>query len=502
MPEGSSTIKLSELGELVAREMGLHFPPERWRDLERGLRSAAGAFGFADTHACARWLLSAPLTRGQIEVLASHLTIGETYFFREPQSFEIIEQEIIPGLLRSRRNGESRLRIWSAGCATGEEPYSIAIVLHRAIPDLAEWNITLLATDINPQFLEKAAIGVYSDWSFRGMPSGVRERYFQRRKDGRFEILPCVRKMVTFSHLNLADDAYPSLWNNTNAMDIVFCRNVLMYFAPAQAQKVVRNLHHSLVERGWLLVSPSEASQTLFSSFVAVNRPGATLYRKDAWTQPMHEEAPPGGAALPWPLPPAASEAGLDPGFAENSDAQPMVSAGESERAVPEGDSADEPLILYEQGRYREAAESLQASLSRHPSDIEGMTLLVRAYANQGKLAEALEWCEKAVAVDKVNSATHYLRAILLQEQGATGEAEAAFRRTLYLDPQFVLAHVALGNLARQRGDRKRSAKHFENALGLLNRHPPEHPLPECEGITAGRLREVIQAAVERGVDG
>ncbi|MCL5668881.1 MAG: chemotaxis protein CheR, partial [Gammaproteobacteria bacterium] len=212
---------LSRLSELLEAQIGLHFPGERWRDLERGIAAAARELGFPEVEACARRLLSAPLTHRQIEILASHLTVGETSFFRDRKSFEALEQYVLPPLIRSRRDSERRLRIWSAGCSTGEEPYSIAMVLDRLLPDHEQWNITILATDINPQSLRKAVEGAYGEWSFRDTPDWIRERYFKKARPGRFEIHPRIRKMVTFSYLNLADDVYPSLSTNTNAMDVI-----------------------------------------------------------------------------------------------------------------------------------------------------------------------------------------------------------------------------------------------------------------------------------------
>jgi len=244
---------LSRLSDFLEAQMGLHFPKERWRDLDRGIAAASREAGYAEAEAYIRWLLTAPLTRTQIEGLASHLTVGETYFFREKRSLEILEQQILPELLRTRAQTEKHLRIWSAGCCTGEEPYSIAMLLDQLIPDLEKWNVTILATDINPQFLRKAAKGIYGAWSFRDTPGWIRERYFTKRQDGRFEIQPRIRRRVTFSYLNLAEDAYPSLVNSTNAMDVILCRNVLMYFAQERARKVVDNLHRSLVDGGWLI---------------------------------------------------------------------------------------------------------------------------------------------------------------------------------------------------------------------------------------------------------
>ena len=492
---------LARFSEFVAARMGLHFPRERWRDLERGIGSAAGDFGQADASACIDRLMSAPLTQREIEMLASHLTVGETYFFREEKSFAALETHILPDLMHRRRDGERRLRIWSAGCCTGEEPYSVAILLKRMIPDLDDWSLTLLATDINPHFLRKAASGRYSEWSFRATPSWIKERYFARAADGRLEIDPAIRQRATFSYLNLAEDVYPSLLNNTNAMDIVFCRNVLMYFTPDRARQVIHDFHRCLVDGGWLIVSPSEASHVLFSEFVAVNLPGAILYKKDASKHrtvdamslrrietPKNSFWPPIDTAMPEP----------------NKSAPPIeetqhVAAGRKTEQ-PRPDPREQTRALYDQGRYAEAAATLQAMLARDPGNTEAMTLLARTLANQGKLAEALTWCEKAVAAGKLNPASHYLLAIILQERGQAADAVASLKRALYLDPDFALAHFALGNLVRQQGRHKESERHFQNALAILDRHPQDERLPESEGITAGRLREIIRAAVPKEI--
>src|SRR5450759_2678197 len=135
---------LSQLSEFVATQTGLYFPQERWGDLEGGIAAAAPDFNFSDRESCARWLLSAPLTRHMNEVLASHLSVGDTYFFREKQSLEIFEEHILPRLLQSRSKNGRCLSIWSAGCSTGEEAYTIAVLLDRIIPDLKDWDITIL----------------------------------------------------------------------------------------------------------------------------------------------------------------------------------------------------------------------------------------------------------------------------------------------------------------------------------------------------------------------
>ena len=457
---------LSRLSEFVATQTGLHFPPERWADLERGIAAAAPDFNFSDRESCARWLLSAPLTRHMNEVLASHLSVGETYFFREKQSLEILGEQVLVQLLQSRRQNERRLRIWSAGCSTGEEAYTIAILLDRLIPDLKEWNITILATDFNPKFLRKAAQGVYGEWSFRDAPGWLRERYFSKRSDGRFEIHPRIRKMVTFSYLNFVDDVYPSLSNNTGAMDVILCRNVLMYFTEQRAKQVAGNFYRALVDGGWLIVSPTEASHSLLSPFTPVEFPGTVLYRKmaGAGSQPLV-----GGH----PVPLLFEEAEVAPPMPLLVPTEPVVVAADIHAA--QADQLPVPQL----------------------DEREAPSLLARSCANQGRLGEALEWCEKAIAADKLNPAHHYLLATILQEQGRHDTAIQSLVRALYLDPDFVLAHFSLGNLHQSHRRYREAQRYFGNVLVLLRKLPADETLPEADGLTAGRLAEIVTALLE-----
>jgi len=453
---------LSRLSELVAEQTGLNFPQERWSDLERGIAAAAPDFNFPDRESCARWLLSVPLTRHMKEILAIHLSVGETYFFREKQNLGILEEQILPPLLQARRqNGQRRLRIWSAGCCTGEEAYTIAILLDRLIPDLKEWNITILATDFNPEFLRKAAQAVYGEWSFRDVPGWVRERYFTRTADGRMKILPRIRKMVTFSYLNFADDVYPSLSNNTGAMDVILCRNVLMYFTAQRAKQVASNFHRALVDGGWMIVSPSEASNRLLSMFDPVDFPEAVLYRKTA--------------------------------NAESRMQKPKSHASEHPLLQPLRETETAPSLLPVAQTIPDVGTfAIHALPASQTEEGESPSLMARNCANQGRLGEALEWCEKAITADKMNPSHHYLSATILQEQGQHDIAIRSLMRALYLDPDFVLAHFALGNMHQSQGHYREAQRYFGNVLLLLRNHPPDETLQEADGLTAGRLAEIV----------
>ena len=488
---------LSQLSKFVADHLGLHFPKERWPDLERAVLAANHEHGHHDVDRYIQGLLSPTSTRHDIEILAAHLTVGETYFFREKRSLEILEQQIIPDLIRTSRPAVRQLRIWSAGCATGEEAYSIAILLSKMIPDLKDWSITILATDVNTRSLEKASAGVYGEWSFRGIPQWVKSRYFKVTADGRWAIVPALKEMVTFACLNLMEDEFPSLLNSTNSMDVIFCRNVLMYFTPEAMKRVVHHFHRSLANDGWLIVSPTETLHPLFSEFTTANFTGATLYRKTSGSLGRAPIPSPGAWNEMIPIAPPPRVMIECQESAEVAAQQIDLKSGDSAKRPGGPDrlaiSHAEAFALYEQGRYEEAEEIIISLLSQNQNDELAMLLLARLYANQGRLAEAIQWCEKAIAMNKMDARAHYLRAAILQEQDSLEEAALSLRQALYADPQLVLGHFALGNLALKQGKLKESGKHFENALALLAEHRQEDILAESEGLTAGRLKDLIQ---------
>jgi chemotaxis protein methyltransferase CheR len=491
-----SEIELERVSACLMNQVGLYFPSDRWGDMERGIVSAAREFEFQDPRACVEWLLPSPLSRRQIEVLASHLTVGETHFFRERAAFEVLETWILPELFRQRRGDGERIRIWSAGCASGEEPYSIAIALDRMAGPEAAGRVTILATDINPRSLDKAAAGIYGDWSFRDASQHLKATYFSKR--GRhYEILPKIKRQVLFSFLNLAEDAYPSLSTGTNAMDVIFCRNVLMYFSPRQARKVAQKFFRCLLDGGWLIVSPCEASAALFSEFNAIHLSGTILYRKkaagSAQTAELFTESGPvetGRQSLAESPFPFVGHETVPPPTVE----LPGHEVADPTATRTEASGFKNASSLYTEGSFDRAVEVLDGFKDTTAQTSEALALAARAFANQGKLAEALVQCERAIEKDKVHAGYHYLRATILLERGAREEARQALKRTLYLDPDFVLAHLALANLARQQNDAEASFRHLRIARNLLSARARDEVLPESEGMTAGRLLEIVEA--------
>jgi chemotaxis protein methyltransferase CheR len=499
MTKKISDAQLLQLGELVARHLGLHFPKARWLDLERGVCGAAQESGGQhDLDGYVQELLSPALTRKQLEVLASGLTVGETYFFRDKRSLEIFGRKVMPELIRVRAGSGKAIRIWSAGCATGEEPYSVAIELNKSIGP-KKLNLEILATDLNSKSLLKASEGIYGEWSFRGTPPGVRRAYFEQVEKDRWAIAPAIKKMVTFAQLNLMEDAYPPVSNCPDGLDVIFCRNVLMYLTPEGIRKVVRQFHRALATDGWLIVSPTETSQELFSEFATVSFGDVTFYRKSA-TRPPAAPSFPVYSASPFGVqPPERLMEAPEPTRTLSRQTSRENSSGQSlpQNPAPPAVSYGRAMELYEQGRYEEVEQGLAALLSNQFTSNPGshtpvMLLLARAYANQGKLVAALVLCDQAIAADKMAARAYYLRATILQEQGFLPEALLAFNQTVYAEPEFTLGHFALGSLALRQSRLKQSEKHFANVLSLLARYEPEDIVPESDGLSAGRLREMI----------
>jgi chemotaxis protein methyltransferase CheR len=485
------------LSELIAARTGLHFPPERRADLRRALDQAAPDFGLAGSDSCADWLLSSTLSPKELATLSRHLTIGETYFFRERSSFNALASHVLPLLIHQKRCGDRRLRLWSAACSSGEDAYSLAMLIQQVLPDWRDWKISILATDINPQVLRKAEAAVYGEWSFRECAPEMRERFFSPVGDRRYRVHADVRAMVSFAELNLSQDAFPSPVNDTQSMDLILCRNLLIYFTPQHTRQLIANLRRSLVDDGWLIVSPSECSQALFSGFVPVNLPGSILYRKRDRADVEPERMPEAAAAFAGESPAPMSETEV-----ARMLAAPTPPAAPVPVANPTLATLADAEAMYASGRYADTASVLRRSLTRlHDAErLRALALLARSLANQGEIQDALTASEQWLAADKLDPAAHYLNAMVLQELGDRERARTSLQRAVYLQPDFTLAHFALGNHARAGARHAEARKHFENAAHLLRGHAEDEAVAESEGLTAGRLREII-TALTSGLD-
>lgn len=473
MPPSLPEDLLVALSQLVESWIGLHIPRARLGDLERGLRAAADEMGWADAEAFTRHLMDAPDCQELEDMLAAHLTIGETYFYRDPRAFEVFENEVLPQLKRHRGGGEKNLRIWSAGCCTGEEPYSLAMAVRRVLGEDSGWKVRILGTDLNPRFLRKASEGIYGPWSFRTLPEDMRDRFFHKHSTDRWVLDDRIKQDVSFSTLNFIDDCFPSPANDTHSLDVIFCRNVLMYFAHETTSKVIAKLRQCLVDGGWLFTGATDGPSDLFTGFEKHDAEGTMVYRRS-----NHAARAPKPAALevdrpvpePVPLAPVT--------------ATPPVSPSRQAAIAPPLLALSPPTPIKE----KETITTAAVTDLRHEA---------RRMADQGRLSEALVTIDRALECDKLDVLSHYLRGVILHEQNREEEATASLQRALYLDPGFVLAHVTLGNLMRRGGKERAARRCFDNAREILRGHDRDAVLPESGGMTAGRLLHMISMPKE-----
>lgn len=281
MMQSLTTDMLSSVNHYLSERLGLYFTEMRFADLERGLTNAAKELAFSSVEECIQEILSGELSKPDLQTVVRNLTVGETYFFRDQAVFISLEEKILPEMIRRKRKQDKKsLRIWSAGCSTGEEPYSIAISLSRAIPDIDKWQIHLIGTDINTRSLEKAHQATYGTWSFRTMPNEFFEQYFLPATDSQYKLNDNLRKHVKFSYLNLAEDEYPTIASKTGEMDIVFCRNVLIYFTQQRGKQIADKLANCVAPGGYFITSASDSSRFISQPPKGLNRSGSTIFIK------------------------------------------------------------------------------------------------------------------------------------------------------------------------------------------------------------------------------
>ena len=264
--------------ELIQTRTGIRVGESRREILARALKESAESEECGDLDQFFSCLQDARTDSEVWDDLIKKVTIGETYFFRDSDYIEALRCNILPELI-GRHQTDHTLRLWSAGCATGEEPYTLAILLRQILSDLDQWQISILATDINRHALSHAAAGRYRAWSFRETEPAIRSAYFTPDGDT-FELDPAVREMVTFAYQNLAEDNYPSPTNQTSNLDLILCRNVTIYLPMSLIHDIADRFYQCLSNGGWLIVGPSETHLEIYSKFQSLNFNGAIVYQK------------------------------------------------------------------------------------------------------------------------------------------------------------------------------------------------------------------------------
>jgi chemotaxis protein methyltransferase CheR len=435
----------AQLKDFVIESTGLTYYANRDGDLADRIHRRLSKLGLPDCASYLRMLLDKQAGGGEFDALVAELTIGETYFFRHQEQFDALRDTILPDLIE-RKKHVRRLRVWSAGCATGPETYSIAILLNRELAHLVDgWDVSVLGTDINREFLARANEGKYDDWAFRSCPDDLQRGCFSPAGSS-WTIKPKYRECVSFQYHNLVKHTFPSLLHNLSAFDLILCRNVMIYFSADLIRKLLSQFEQCLVEGGWFLAGHAESNVEMFRSFRTVNTPGATLYQKSS--EESHAHVP----SLPdWEAP--IKVVGIAP-------------EGEEQKQAPQPVS---PVAL---------------------SDI-------RLLADQGEFQKALESVRAFLEQENLNPAAHFHHALVLEQMGLHIESERALRQAVYLDRNFVLAHYYLALCLQKKRDTRGATRSFQNVLSFLSQADTTQTFPHGDGITAGDLRELTEINLE-----
>jgi chemotaxis protein methyltransferase CheR len=469
---------VERLRDLIAQRLGLFFDDSKLTFLAEVLaRRADAAQASAAQYLDALQASAAP---SEIRALAQELTVTETYFFRNIAQFQALAELVLPDRMRARPEGR-KLKLLSAGCASGEEPYSLAMLVRERVTEPG-WETAIEALDINPAMLSKAARGRYSSWSLRETPQDVRDRWF--KADGREWLLDAsIRGAVTFREANLGQ-AQPECWA-PESYDVVFCRNILMYFIPERAEAVIGRITRALAPGGYLFLGHAETLRGLSNDFHLRHTHGTFYYqRKDAL---VFSATPP----RPW----EASRASVEPvpdlqwtatwletvrrasqriqALAE----QPVASSDAHEPEPTRRAHASRPVVdlsvaleLLKRERFREALDQL----GRLPSDAlaDPDVLLLRAVllTHNGELDAARNLCAELLRNDALSTGAHYLLALCHEGLGDRRAAVDHDQTAAYLDPLFAMPRLHLGLMARRAGERETARRELTQALGLLQR--------------------------------
>jgi len=464
------------IARLVAERTGLVFAPNRCESLEHAVQRVMRDRAIADL---AEFALKLEAGLLPWDALIVQMTVGETYFFRDKQHFDFLTRSILPALAE-QRGANYRARVWSAGCASGEEAYSLAMALEEQGKLEGAF---VLGTDLSRAALTRARAGRYKKWSLRGFDPRLIEKYFQW-SGSEVLLTPRVRDQVSFQELNLALPGFPSTATGIFGMDLILCRNVLIYLSASAIADVARRFFASLSPGGYLITGPSDPLLA-DAGFEIITNDAGIIYRRAATL--------PDVVRLPSWRPPAAEVAPLRkvmPAPAEDHRTRERGPESEAER------DRDTLRRQAEVAESRVDSETLRRLAQQHPAETWLAVLAVRVCCNAAPLATAAAECRAALALHPLSAELHYLHALMLVGLCDPASAADALRKAIYLDPTLAIAHFTLGSVLASLQDGAGAERAYRNAEQCLRARPVDEPVPlaaeiSAQGLAAAAAREL-----------
>lgn len=441
--------------DLVAERAGIYFEPGKQDLLRINLLQRMEDCGLS-TFADYFQLLSSPAGTKEFDHLLNLIIIPETYFFRDQAQFRALEHFVIPEILKNASEPGTSLRIWSAGCSTGEEPYTIALIVAAGMMGVEYPPVRILATDVSNAALEAARRGVYGARSVRDVPKEYLSRFFSRQR-GKYFLDESIKQMVEFSYFNLVTEPYPLL--EMSGWDIIFCRNVTIYFQHESTRKVIHNFYQSLRQGGYLFSGYSESLRYLSDEFTTVQVGGTFVYKREP-----REKRPKRKTRR----------------TRRNRSRQRTPASGRSRRleALPDRKADEIQQIctrakkLLEMGKPEQAGDLLAPYLKKSTASESVLLLQAEIVLNQGDLAKAVQLCQRIVRRKPLSVAGYYLLGVAYRTWEKERKAIEEFKRVLYLKPEHALARFNLGDLYSQVGQLDEAKLEYANVVRLLREVP------------------------------
>jgi len=480
----------------IGRQIGLRFDDAKLGFLGQVLQHRLREKGWS-SDAYLRELEYEP-PDSELSALARELTVGETYFFRNNEQFRALAEVVLPDRMRTQYAAKT-LRLLSAGCSSGEEAYSIAIVARETIMD-PSWNISIRAVDLNPAALERATCARYSAWALRETSNEMRTKWF--REDGRDVILDdTVRAMVAIERANLANED-SEVWQWAT-YDAIFCRNVLMYFEPQQFRAVIARIAESLAPGGYLFLGHAETLRGVSDRFRLCNTHETFYYQlKNATVQDCERVT----QFIPRQRAPQITPLGQDDSWVNEI----RLASERIAALVPIPAASDEShkkssvpfdpapaLELLRQERFAEALSHIHAGSKATDRDPDVLLLEATLLTHSGQLAAADEVASRLLLIDEWNAGAHYVLALGREHAGFGDRAAEHHRAAVRCDPSFAMSRLHLGLLARRTGDRDAARHEFAQALVLLEREDASRLLLFGGGFSREALMALCQSALK-----
>lgn len=448
----------------IHKHSGIFLEESKMDSLRISLVTRATRFDYIDYNDYFELLAS---DEDEFKELMNLVTINETSFFRFPAQFEALRDQIIPQIVDARgHDALRRFRVWSAGCSTGEEPYTISMTLLDSALEGLGYTCEVHGTDVSTQALDRARRAIYPARSLESLHENVVNRFFEPTKDG-YRPRERVRKLVTFHFHNLIKEPYPPAFMSN--WDVIFCRNVTIYFRLESTKRVVDNFYEALNPGGYLFIGHSETLTSVSERFEPVEINGVFLYRKPnerrgftfADVIAKRNKAKEGSLR-------DRAKRNVERMRAEEEAAASaeQIEPGERDALLARAHA------LLDQAQAKEALIIAERVLSSDPSDLDGHLLAAFAQCDLGDLKGASAQAEAALKVDPLAAPARYILGVIKQQQNDLDAALTEFKRTIYIDRDFVMAHFASANIHRQSGRMMDACRGYENSLRAMRAQP------------------------------